>query len=80
VISAVFMVYGLFDFIRELHLGYISVVTSVLAFAANVLLDTLVGADAIVAAMAYFRRRTAPDPTHEQLLADAERKLDVFTG
>jgi len=80
VVSAGFMVYGLFDFIRELHLGYIHVVTSVLAFAANVLLDTLVGADAIVAAMAYFRRRSVPDPAHDQLLRDAETKLDVFTA
>jgi hypothetical protein len=80
VISAGFMVYGLFDFIKELHLGYIHVVTSVLAFAANVLLDTLVGADAIISAMAYFRRKAVPDPTHEQLFRDAETKLDVFTA
>jgi hypothetical protein len=80
VISAAFMVYGLFDFIKELHLGYIHVVTSVLSFAANVLLDTLVGADAIVSAMAYFRRKAVPDPTHEQLFRDAEAKLDVFTA
>lgn len=80
VVSAGFMVYGLFDFIRELHLGYISVVTSVLSFAANVLLDTLIGADAIVSAMAYFRKRTAPDPSHAALLRDAEAKLDVFTA
>jgi len=79
VVSAGFMVYGLFDFIKELHLGYISVVTSVLSFAANVLLDTLVGADAIVAAMAYFRKKAVPDPTHEQLFRDAEAKLDIFT-
>jgi hypothetical protein len=80
VVSAGFMVYGLFDFIKELHLGYIHIVTSVLAFASNILLDTLVGADAIVSAMSYFRRRGAPDPAHEQLLRDAEAKLDVFTA
>jgi hypothetical protein len=80
VVSAGFMVYGLFEFIRELHLGYISVVTGVLSFAANVLLDTLVGCDAIVSAMAYFRRQAVPDPAHEQLFKDAEAKLDVFTA
>ena len=80
VVSAGFMVYGLYDFIHELHLGMIHVVTSVLSFAANVLLDTLVGADAIVAAMAYFRKSAAPDPLHQQLFADAQAKLDVFTA
>jgi hypothetical protein len=80
VVSLVFMVYGLYDLITQLHYGIVRVVTSVLAIASNVLLDTLVGTDAIVAAMAYFRRRGTPDPTHEQLLRDAEAKLDVFVG
>jgi hypothetical protein len=80
VVSAVFMVYGLTDFIRALHLGPWRVVSSVLTIVSNVLLDTLVGTDAIVTAMAYFRRRDIPDPAHEQLLRDAERKLDIFCG
>ena len=80
VVSAVFMVYGLTDFIRALHLGPWRVVSSVLTIVSNVLLDTLVGTDAIVTAMAFFRRRDVPDPAHAQLLADAERKLDVFCG
>ncbi len=78
VVSAGFMVYGLVDFIEQLHLGAVRVVTGVLSFAGNVLLDTLIGTDAIVAAMSHFRRRGLPDPTHEQLLRDAENKLDVF--
>lgn len=80
VVSVVFMVYGLSDFIRLLHLGPWRVVSSVLAIVSNVLLDTLVGTDAIVSAMAYFRRRGAPDPQHAVLLGEAERKLDVFTA
>ena len=80
VVAAVFMVYGLTDFIRALHLGPWRVVSSVLTIVSNVLLDTLVGTDAIVTAMAYFRRRDIPDPAHEQLLREAERKLDVFCG
>jgi hypothetical protein len=78
VVSAVFMVYGLTDFIRALHLGPWRVVSSVLAIVSNVLLDTLVGTDAIVTAMAFFRRRDVPDPQHALLLQEAERKLDVF--
>ena len=77
-VSAIFMVYGLYDFVRELHLGLVRVVTSILAVISNVLLDTLVGTDAIITAMAYFRRRGVPDPAHEQLLREAETKLDVF--
>ena len=80
VISMVFMVYGLADFIKALNLGPWRVVSSVLGVVSNVLLDTLIGTDAIVSAMAYFRRRDVPDPTHAMLLAEAERKLDVFTA
>jgi hypothetical protein len=78
VVSAVFMVYGLYDFISELHLGPVRVVTGVLAFVANVLLDTLIGTDAIVSAMAYFRRRGEHEPSRERLLDEAAAKLDVF--
>jgi hypothetical protein len=80
VLSLGFMVYGFRDFIHELNLGTVRVVTGVLSIASNVLLDTLIGADAIIAAMSYLRRRTAPDPRHEQLMRDAEMKLDVFTA
>ena len=80
VVSAGFMVYGLSDFIHALHLGKVRVITGVLSFVSNVLLDTLIGTDAIVAAMAYFRRRSVPDPAHESLLRDAEVKLDTFTA
>lgn len=78
VVSAIFMVYGLYDFITELHLGMVRVVTGVLAFVSNVLLDTLIGTDAIVSAMAYFRQRGERDPVREQLLDEAAAKLDVF--
>jgi hypothetical protein len=78
VVSAGFMVYGLADFISQLHLGAVRVVTGVLAFVANVLLDTLVGTDAIVSAMAYFRNRGEVDPSRERLLDEAAAKLDVF--
>jgi hypothetical protein len=80
VVSAGFMIYGLHDVIRALHMGPERVITGVMSFASNVLLDTLIGADAIIAAMAYFRRRGSPDPQHVQLLRDAEVKLDVFTA
>jgi hypothetical protein len=78
IVSAGFMVYGLADFISQLHLGAVRVVTGVLAFVANVLLDTLVGTDAIVSAMAYFRSRGEVDPSRERLLDEAAAKLDVF--
>jgi hypothetical protein len=78
VVSAGFMVYGLYTFITMLHLGVVRIITSVLAVASNVLLDTLVGTDAIVSAMFFFRRRGQVDPVREQLMHDAEAKLDVF--
>ena len=78
VVSAGFMVYGLIDFIEQLHFGKVRVVTGVLSFVSNVLLDTLVGTDAILAAMGHFRRRDPPDPHHVQLFNEAEAKLDKF--
>ncbi|HEY4238897.1 MAG TPA: hypothetical protein VGM88_03745 [Kofleriaceae bacterium] len=80
VVSVVFMVYGLYTFIAQLHFGVVRVITGVLATISNVLLDTLIGTDAIITAMAYFRRRGSPDPQHVQMLDDAEKKLDVFTS
>jgi hypothetical protein len=78
VVSAGFMVYGLYDFITQLHMGPVRVVTGVLAFVSNVLLDTLIGTDAIIAAMSHFKRRGAPDPRDEQLRHTTAHKLDVF--
>jgi hypothetical protein len=78
VVSAGFMVYGLYQFITMLHLGIVRIITGALALVSNVLLDTLVGTDAIVAAMYFFRRRGQVDPVREQLMRDAEAKLDVF--
>lgn len=78
VVSAGFTVYGLYDFITQMHLGAVRVVTGVLAFVSNVLLDTLIGTDAIITAMAYFRRRGQLDPVREQLMHESEAKIDVF--
>jgi hypothetical protein len=80
VVSASFMIYGLYTFIIQLHLGPVRIVTGVLTVLSNVLLDTLVGTDAIIAAMAFFRRRSEVDPVREQLLAETAAKLDVFAG
>lgn len=80
VVAAGFMFYGLYDFIHQMNLGWVRVVTSILALVSNVLLDTLIGTDAIVAAMAYFRRRAVRDEAREQLLAEAAAKLDTFAG
>jgi hypothetical protein len=78
VLSAIFMVYGLAEFIRELHYGTIRVITGILAFVSNVLLDTLIGTDLIVSAMAYFRQRGVPDPRNAALLQQSEAKLETF--
>jgi hypothetical protein len=80
VASLGFMAYGFYEFVHELNLGFVRVVESLLTIVSNVLLDTLIGTDAIIAAMAYFRRKRQPDPRAEQLLNDAEAKLDVFVG
>jgi hypothetical protein len=80
VVSAGFMVYGVADFIHEMQLGTWSVVSGILTVASNVLLDTLVGTDAIITAMSYLKRQAIPDPAHVQMLNDAEAKLAVFTS
>ncbi|HEY0190234.1 MAG TPA: hypothetical protein VGC42_03880 [Kofleriaceae bacterium] len=80
VVSAGFMAYGLYDFISQVHWGPVRVVTGILTVVSNVLLDTLVGTDAIVSAMAYFRNRGVHDEARQQLLRDADTKLDVFCG
>jgi hypothetical protein len=80
VVSAGFMVYGVADFIHEMQLGAWSVVSGILTVVSNVLLDTLVGTDAIITGMSYLRRQAMPDPAHVQLLQDAQAKLDVFTA
>jgi hypothetical protein len=74
------MVYGLYVFFGEIHLGMVQLITSILAVVSNVLLDTLVGVDLIVAAMAHFRKRDVPDPAHLDLLRESEAKLDTFTA
>jgi hypothetical protein len=79
VVSAGFMVYGVADFIHEMQLGAWSVVSGILTVVSNVLLDTLIGTDAIITGMSYLRRQAMPDPAHVQLLQDAQAKLDVFT-
>jgi len=80
VVSAGFMAYGLYDFIRQVHWGPVRVVTGILTVVSNVLLDTLIGTDAIVSAMAYFRNRGVHDEGRLKLMRDAETKLDVFCG
>lgn len=80
VVSAGFMFYGLYDFISQLHFGIVRIITGVLATVSNVLLDTLVGTDAIVSAMSHFKKTQEVDPVREQLKRDAEAKLDVFCG
>ncbi|MCE9573915.1 MAG: hypothetical protein K8W52_12270, partial [Deltaproteobacteria bacterium] len=78
VISAGFMIYGLSDFIAQLHIGPVRIITGVLSFAGNVLVLTLIGTDAIVASMEMLRRKVEPDPAREALLDEAERKLTEF--
>ena len=78
VVSAAFMVYGLYDFVTQINLGPVRIITGILAFVSNVLLDTLIGTDAIVSAMAYFRRRSEVDPVRERLLQETAAKVDVF--
>jgi len=80
VVSAIFMVYGVADFIHDLQIGTWSVVSGIITVVSNVLLDTLVGTDAIITGMAYLKRQAVPDPAHEQLLRDAEAKLAIFTS
>ncbi len=75
-----FIVYGLHDFVMQLHIGRLRIVTGVLSFFTNVLLLTLIGTDGIVSAMSYFRRKGNPDPREEELLRYSEDKLDRFSA
>ncbi len=77
-ISAGFMVLGLHDFISQLHLSNLRIVTSVLSFVSGVLLLTMIGTDGIVGGMAHFRKRAFPSPEREALLRASEEKLGRF--
>lgn len=77
-ISAGFMLIGLYDFITQIHLEFVRIISGVLSFIGNVLVLTLIGTDAIVAGMAHFRRRVQPEPQREALLRESEAKLDRF--
>lgn len=78
-VSAGFMIFGLHDFISQLNLSNLRIVSSVLAFISGVLLLTLIGTDGIVGGMAHFRKEVVPNPERELLLKNSEEKLKRFS-
>ncbi|MBL4635744.1 MAG: hypothetical protein JKY56_17920 [Kofleriaceae bacterium] len=78
-VSAGFMVFGLHDFVSQMHLSNLRIVSSILAFISGVLLLTLIGTDGIVGGMAHFRKAAIPNPEREKLLRNSEDKLNRFS-
>ena len=80
VLSAGVMVAGVFDFVTKLDFSLVSVGTTILSFAANVLVLTLIGTDAIIANMHRVAERRKIDEQQLALRAESEAKLRQFCG
>jgi len=80
VLSAGVMIAGVFDFVRSLDYSVVSVFTTILAFASNVLLLTLIGTDAIVASLHRLAERRKEDEQRLHLRQESEEKLRRFAG
>ena len=76
--SAALIVLGMYEFIRLLHFGVVWIGSTILSFIANVLLLTLIGADAIIVNLRRLAELRAEDSDREALRNDAERKLRQF--
>lgn len=80
VISMGVMVAGVFDFVTKLDFSVVSVFTTILAFASNVLVLTLIGTDTIVANLHRLAERRKIDEQNQHLREESEEKLRRFAG
>lgn len=80
VCSAGVMLAGVYEFVEKYNYTAVSVVTTILSLASNVLLLTLIGTDAIVANMHRIAERRKLDEQHAHLREESEAKLRRFCG
>ena len=79
VASAALIVAGAIDFVTKLDFGVVSVLSTAIAFLANVLVLTLIGTDTIVANLFRLSRRHV-DEEQEKLRRESAEKLERFCG
>jgi hypothetical protein len=76
--SAGVMLAGVYDLVTRLDYSVVSVLTTIISFAANVLVLTLIGTDTIIANMHRLAERRQHDEQHQHLRAESEAKLRQF--
>lgn len=77
-LAAGMMLFGVYEFVTELRLDRLTIVSSVLSFAGNVLVMTLIGTDAIIAGLHRFAGRRPLTREETARIDEAKRKLVEF--
>ncbi|HUQ02169.1 MAG TPA: hypothetical protein VM261_06705 [Kofleriaceae bacterium] len=80
VVSAGVMLTGVYDLVTRINYTPLSIITTILSFASNVLVMTLIGTDAIIANMHRLAERRKLDEQHQHLREESEAKLRQFYG
>lgn len=80
VVSAGVMLAGVYEFVIRLNYSIVSVFTTIMSFASNVLVLTLIGTDTIIANMHRLAERRKLDEQHHHLREESEAKLRQFCG
>jgi hypothetical protein len=79
-VSAGVMLVGVHDLVTRLNYSMVSVITTVISFASNVLVLTLIGTDTIIANLHRLAERRHLDEQHRHLREESEAKLRQFCG
>jgi hypothetical protein len=80
VLSAGVMLAGVHDFVSRFNYSVVSVLTTIISFASNVLVLTLIGTDTIISNMHRLAERRKIDEQHQHLREESEAKLRQFCG
>jgi hypothetical protein len=76
-LAALFLIIGLFRMVKVFQVGYLPVFTTLLAFAANILILTLIGSDLVIT---YLDRARAMSQGTARDVEDTNLKLAAFVG
>jgi hypothetical protein len=79
-VSGLIMLVGIYDVVTRLNYSVVSVLTTIVSFASNVLVLTLIGTDTIIANLHRLAERRHLDEQHRHLREESEAKLRQFCG
>jgi hypothetical protein len=79
-LSAGVMLVAVYDLVTRLNYSVVSVLTTIISFASNVLVLTLIGTDTIIASLHRMAERRHLDEQHRHLREESEAKLRQFCG